>query len=101
MPAIPISASASGNTTLVAAEAGRRIRVRALLLTFAGAVNAQLRSGPDTPITGLFYGATAGSAALPASEAPDGWAATAPGAPLVLNLSAAVAVGGTLVYTLE
>jgi hypothetical protein len=94
----PIVASASGATTLVAAVSGKRIRVLALTLTANAAVNLKLQShATPTDLSGLFYMAAQGDGVvLPFS--PVGWCQTNVGEALDINLSAAVAVGGMLVY---
>lgn len=92
-----ISASGSGNNTLVAAVTGKKIRVLALALIANAAVNAKLQSGAGgTDITGLFYCAGNGGLVLPYNKV--GWCQTAAATLLNLNLSGAVAVGGCLVY---
>lgn len=91
-----ISASSSNNT-LVAAVAGKKIRVLSLALMAAGAVNAKLQSAAGgTDITGLFYPAANGGFVLPYNEG--GWCETVAGELLNLNLSDAQAVGGCLSY---
>lgn len=93
-----ISASSSGNNTLVAAVAGKKIRVLAYSLSGAGAVNAKFQSGAGvTDLSGLKYIAAAGGG-VTAQFNPLGWFETVSGALLNLNLSGAVAVGGELVY---
>jgi hypothetical protein len=92
-----ISASGSGNNTLVAAVTGKKIRVLAMALVANGAVNAKLQSGAGgTDITGLFYLAANGGFVLPYNKV--GWCETVASVLLNLNLSGAVAVGGCLVY---
>ncbi len=92
-----ISASSSGNNTAVAAVDGKKIRVLALQLTANGSVNAKWQSGAGgTDLTGLAYLVANGGLVLPFN--PVGWFETASGALLNLNLSGAVAVGGSLVY---
>lgn len=92
-----ISASGSGNNTLVAAVTGKKIRVISLALMAAAAVNAKLQTGAGgTDLTGLFYPAANGGFVLPYNEG--GWCETASGALLNLNLSGAVAVGGVVTY---
>lgn len=91
----PIAAASSGDNSLVAAVTGRRIRVLAFSLHFSGTVDAKFQSA-STDLTGLFYG-TAGVQAQGAySEV--GLFETAAGEALELNLSAATAVGGYVVY---
>jgi hypothetical protein len=92
-----ISAGTSGNNTIVAAVASKKIRVLALTLSFSAAVNAKFQSGAGgTDKTGLFYGTTNTQIVLPYNKF--GWFETAAGALLNLNLSGAVPVGGCLTY---
>lgn len=94
---VAIAASGSGNNTLVAALSGRKIRVIAMYLSSAGTVNAKLQtSAGGTDLTGLLYCVANCGIVLPYN--PAGWCETLSGALLNLNLSGAVAVGGTLVY---
>lgn len=91
-----ITASASGNTSVVALVASKKIRVLQMVFTGNGAVNVKFQSN-TTDITGLTYiGAAGGGIAPPFS--PLGLFETAAGEALNINLSGAVAVGGTLVY---
>lgn len=93
-----ISASTSGNNTLVAAVASKKIRVLAYNFIGNGAVNAKFQSGAGgTDKTGLKYIAAAGGG-ICAPFNPVGWFETATNTLLNLNLSGAVAVGGELVY---
>lgn len=92
-----ISAATSGNNTIVAAVAGKKIRVLAMSLSFSGTVNAKFQSGASgTDKTGLFYGVANTQVVLPYNKL--GWFETAAGALLNLNLSGAVAVGGVIDY---
>jgi hypothetical protein len=92
-----INASTSGNNTLVAAVTSKKIRVLALWLTSSGIVNAKFQSGAGgTDLTGLGYEVANTGMVLPLS--PVGWFETAAGVLLNLNLSAAIPVGGSLVY---
>lgn len=95
---IGITDSSSGASTLVALVTSKKIRVLAMALTVNGAVNVKLQSHTTTATaTGLFYCAAAGDGfVLPYN--PVGWFDTASGEALDLNLSGAVAVGGTLTY---
>jgi hypothetical protein len=94
---IKIAASASGNNTIVAAGTGK-IRVLAYNFMGAGAVNAKFQSGAGgTDLTGLKYIAAAGGG-ICAPFNPAGWFETASATLLNLNLSAAVAVGGEIVF---
>lgn len=98
-----IAASSSGDNTIVVAVAGKKIRVKAWELTngAASAQNAKWKSGASTDLTGLFY--STGIGPLGDQDAPTGDFVfeTAVGQALVLNLSAATAVGGVVDYTLE
>lgn len=102
MPTAAVAAASSGDNTLVAAVAGKRVRVIAGVLSFGGTVNAKLKSGASTDLTGLYYGVAAAQVFF--DYAPEGYGGqrghveTAPGEALVVNLSGAVAVGGHLVY---
>lgn len=94
-----VTASAIGDTAVVAAVAGKKIRVRQVVLSAVTANNAKLRSG-TTDRLGLIY--------LPATQtvvlaAPSGdfLFETAAGAALNVNLSAATAVSVFVVYSLE
>jgi hypothetical protein len=92
-----VDAAALGDNTLVAAVAGKRIRVLAFVLVGAGAVNAQFQSGASgTALSGAM--AFAASTVVPGTFNPAGWLQTAVGALLNLNLSAAVGVRGMLTY---
>ena len=93
-----ISASSSGNNTLVAAVTGKKIRVVAYNFMGAGAVNAKFQSGAGgTDLTGLKYLDAAGGG-ICAPYNPAGWFETAVATLLNLNLSTDIAVGGELVY---
>ena len=99
-----ITASALGDNVVVAGVAGYAIRVVGYTLTFAAAVNARWMSdvaGGAVALTGLLYGL--GAAPLPVTVAPPGpsargWFQTGSGKALNLNLSAAVAVGGHILF---
>jgi hypothetical protein len=92
-----IDHAASGDNTLVAAVAGKRIRVVALLLVTAGAVTIRFESGTGGA-------ALTGQMALPANRVfvldyqAAGHFETALGQLLNLELSAAVSVDGVLDY---
>jgi hypothetical protein len=92
-----ISASSSGNNTLVSAVASKKIRVLALWLTANGSVNAKFQDGAGgTDKTGLAYLVVNTGMVLPFN--PAGWFETTANTLLNLNLSASVAVGGSLTY---
>lgn len=91
-----ISASSSGDNTIVNAVTGKKIRVLGWSLTSNGTVNVRWKSGASTNLTGLRYLIQYASAG--GSPTPFGRFETASNEALVLNLSAAVAVGGELQY---
>lgn len=91
-----IVASSSGDNVLVAAVSGAKIRVLAMEISASGAVNGKLQSN-TTDLTGLHYFAAAGDVWL-LPYIPGGWCETVAGEKLDLNLSGAVAVGGSLIY---
>lgn len=95
-----IQAAALGDNTLVAAVAGKKIRVVSLVLVATGgANNVRLESGAGgTALTGVMGLAANGQ--LPLQQNTAGWCETAPGALLNLELSAATAVAGMLGYVL-
>lgn len=94
----PIVASSSGVTNIVALVTSKKIRVLALSLTANGAVNVKFQSHvTPTDLTGLHYCAAAGDGIVYPFN-PLGWFQTVSGEALDINLSGAVAVGGTLVY---
>jgi hypothetical protein len=93
----PIAVSASGANTIVALVSSKKIRVLSMKVTANGAVNGKWQSSTAGDKTGLSYFAAAGDGeVLPFN--PVGWFETAAGESLILNLSAAVAVGGHLTY---
>lgn len=92
-----ISTSASGVTTVVALVAAKKIRVLAWSIVVNAAVNVKWQSHTaPTDITGLHYFAANGGINVPFS--PVGHFETVAGEALDINLSGAVAVGGSLVY---
>ena len=92
-----IALSASGNTTVVAAVASKKLRVLALSMVANGTVNIKFQTGTGgTDLTGLYYLIANTGAVLPFN--PAGWFETASGVLLNANLSAAIAIGGSLTY---
>jgi len=92
-----IDASNSGNNTLVAAVADKKIRILALILVSAGAVNVRLEDGAGgSAITGQMNLTTNSGFTLPFS--PVGWGETSSNTLLNLELSDAISVDGCLVY---
>jgi hypothetical protein len=95
---VKIAASSSGNNTLVAAVTSKKLRVLAFNFTGNGAVNVKFQDGASgTDMTGLYYIAAAGGG-ISVPFNPLGWFETTANTLLNLNLSGAVAVGGSLVY---
>jgi hypothetical protein len=92
-----ISASSSGNNTIVSAVSSKKIRVIAFNFIANAAVNAKWQSGAGgTDLTGLYYLAANGGISAPLNDY--GYFETASNTLLNLNLSGAVAVGGVLTY---
>ena len=92
-----VVASASGATTIIAAVTSKKIRVLAIELMANGTVNAKWQSHTTpTDLTGLAYLVANSGYVLPFS--PTGWFETVSGEALDINLSAAIAVGGSIVY---
>lgn len=93
-----VAASTGGNNTLVAAVAGKVIRVLALVLVASGGANTvRLESDADgSPLSGQMDLAADGQLILPYN--PAGWVETVAGELLNLELSAATAVAGLLLY---
>jgi hypothetical protein len=93
-----VAAATSGDNTLVAAVAGKAIRVLALVLVASGgAISVRLESDAGgAALTGVMDIADNGQLVLPYN--PAGWAVTVAGELLNLELSAATAVGGVLLY---
>lgn len=92
-----IAASASGDNTIVAAVTGKKIRVLSYDYTAAAAVNVKWKSGASNDKSGLTYLPAAGWGKAKQFN-PVGHVETNVGEALVLNLSAAQAVGGELTY---
>jgi len=99
MPQLVIAASASGDTTLLAAVTTRRWLIRKLVLSAKTAVDIKFKSG-STDITGVIpLGATTPLVVSAQTDHEAPWlTALAVNQALVINLSSAVGVGGFLVY---
>jgi hypothetical protein len=96
----PIIAASAGNNTLVAAVAGKKIRVHNVVLVGSAAVTAQFQSGAGgTNLTGAV--ALAANTGFAPGFDPEGHFETAPGALLNLSLGTAVAVAGWLTYSVN
>lgn len=96
---IPINVSSSGDTTLIAAPGdGRRIAVSHVHAQAAAAMNVTLKSG-STAITGPMPQAAGGGwVTPPPTHTAQYWYICNNNEALVINLSAAVQLGGILWY---
>lgn len=94
---VAVDVAGSGDNTIIAAVAGKRILVLGCVLIAAGAVNIRFESGAGgTALTGQMNLTTNSGFTLPFSEV--GWFQTAANTLLNLELSGAVSVDGTLIY---
>ncbi len=92
-----IAVAASGDNTIVAAVAGKKIRVQSLFLVVPSDLTVAFESGASgTPLTGDMLVLAKTSLVLPFN--PNGWFQTVAGVLLNLELSGATAVGGSLSY---
>ena len=90
-----LTTAASGATALVAAEAGRRIRVLGIVAITTLANSIKLQSA-TTDISGLFPLAANGGLVLPYCD--HGWVETASGEALNINLSVGTSTGIQVIY---
>lgn len=95
-----ISCAASGDNTLLAADATRKIKVVGYVVVAAGAVSAKFKSGASTDLTGAMALAANGGVATQSMTFAHLFE-TAAATALVLNLSGATAVAGHFSYFLE
>lgn len=99
-----VSASASGDNTIVAAVPNQKIVLVSYVVIASADVSITWKSGASTNLSGAMAIAANGGAAPGAGPlAPSGVVGlleTASGQALVLNLSAAVPVGGHIAYRL-
>ena len=104
MLSIPINVSASGDSVLVAAVPGFKIRVFSYSLMANGAVSATFKDSAGNSLAGPFPFAAAGQSIAEAQglHTPErsGLFDTALGASLKINLGGNVQVGGRLSYDL-
>jgi tetrahydromethanopterin S-methyltransferase subunit D len=101
-----VSTAAAGDTTVVAAVAGKKIRVKGFQLAnqVATAQAVKLRSGTTDLHAALPLPLAVGGSLSAADDgdSPDDFLVeTTAGALLAINLSAATAITGTLIYSLE
>lgn len=95
----PLDAASSGDNTLLAAVAGRKIRVHAVFMIAAGAVVVRFESGAGgTALTGQMNLAANAGFVLPYN--PAGWFETGKNTLLNLELGSAVSVDGSFTYSL-
>lgn len=93
-----VSAAAASDNELVAAVAGKRIRVHSLVLVASGGANTATLRSDTTGITGAMDLGADGQLVL--DHNPAGWFQTAAAEALNLLLSAATLVAGSLTYSL-
>lgn len=92
-----IDAASSGDNTIVAAVASKKIRVLSVFLVASAAVTTRFESGAaGTALTGQMQLGANGGFVLPFN--PTGWFETASAVLLNLELSGAISVDGSLVY---
>lgn len=94
-----IDAATSGDNTLLAAVAGRRIKVHSYVLVGGGSVTARFESGAGgTALSGQMT--LAAGSVISASHNPAGWFETGVNTLLNLELSGATTVDGHFTYSL-
>jgi len=98
---VPINLTGSGDTVLVAAETGRIIRVHKLFVVGGAASNVRLWSGPSSEVDSITGQMNFPAAFAMALDLDDFTMVTAPGKALVWASSAAIQLGGILVYSKE
>ena len=95
---LAVDVNTDPNNTLLDAVAGKRILVFGCVLIAAGTVNIRFEDGTaGTPLTGVMNLTTNSGFTLPLGF--PGWFIGSTNTLLNLELSGAVAVAGTLVYT--
>lgn len=94
---IKISCSSSGDNTIVSLVSDKKIRVLSWDLISNGIVNVKWKSSSTTELTGLYYLIANTGIAKSFTEL-GFYFETSIGEALVLNLSAAIAVGGSINY---
>ncbi len=91
-----ISAAASGDNTIVAAVAGKKLRVVKYTIVTSSGVSVTFRTSSGADLTGAM--ALAANSGVGGAYCPVGLLETAAGDGLLLNLSGAVPVAGHLTY---
>ncbi len=95
---LAVDVNTSPNNTLIAAVSGKKILVLGCVFIAAGSVNIRFEDGTNgTPLTGVMNLTSNSGATLPLGL--PGWFKTSTNTLLNLELSAGIAVAGTLVYT--
>lgn len=103
MPNVVIATSGSGDTILVAAPgANKFIRVYGYVLMSAGATTPEFKDGAGNSLSGKIWacGAANGGVSASGTVGIGGWFDCAVNTSLVLNNSAAIAVGGHVNYSI-
>jgi hypothetical protein len=96
-----IDTAASGDNTIVAADATRKIKVMSYVVVADAALAVRWKSGAATSLSGAMSLAPNGGVATAAAP-PGSWLMeTAPAQNLVLNLGGAVGARGHIAYFLE
>lgn len=93
LPARINNGAASGDTTIVAAAAGKSVRAYGLRLSAAAACVVSIKDGAGTVLEVVNFGA-AGALVLPMREVP--YYSTTAGNALVMNVATAVQVDGVV-----
>lgn len=92
-----IAASASGDNTIIAANSTRGIKIWQYSFTTAAAVNILFKAG-STALSGAYvYGGNGSDFRMYSGMA---WFECPPNTAFIINLSGAIAIGGTVQYTL-
>ena len=97
---LAVDENTSGDQTLIAAVANKKIRILNICLITADDLSIKFKSG-STDLTGVMKLATAGNGFV-ADQSVNGSSVfeTAEGEAFVLNLSASIQIGGWIVYQL-
>lgn len=96
---VQVNTSSSGETTIVAAQAGKRIIVHSWGLVSAGAVSVSWKSGATTKYGPMPFAANGGMSVPGGID--DVAIACDIGEALIVNLGGAVQTGGGVSYSLE
>lgn len=95
----PVDTSSAGDTTLVSAVTGRKVRVTSYVLVAAAPVTVEFKSGSTALSGAMPFGANGGASASGHPESPV--LECAAGEALVITLGGAIQVSGHISYTLE